>query len=71
MKIKVHFEQRVYYSGELEMSQIDYDRWCHALDNTRGRALQKINEDLFALCNFDENKPSDFGDPNCETFEEE
>ena len=48
--VQISFTERVRYSAVVEMDVEKFDELDHALDNTRGADLRRVEESIVELC---------------------
>ena len=48
--VQITFTERVRYSAVVEMDVEKFDELDHALDNTRGADLRRVEESIVELC---------------------
>lgn len=69
MKVKIEIRARVRYSGEIELSQADYDAWCEKIDNARGFRRDDVAQELMDEAGIRIGEPEDEDDFEIDTFE--
>ena len=68
LKVEMSIETRGRWLGTVELTQIEYEKWCERIDSARGYEEERVAEellelaggDLFRDMNIDEIRVDDF-----------